>query len=1521
MKRIVHPVLLVFILLSSTAYATVVNDSTNTHAGNTMADHKGKSEARYFTTLNPPVLQTTDPIVLPAQTPDDSVEYHRKKALMYEAEVMQNQATVETLNSLGFATLPVGIQRTVGGISYTIIVSRLYYTMGHAFIEAYCMLELPQTGDKIAFRGAKLPFSNTGGFEGTGRLELIGSYHVKLSDKILLTLEGKGNTFVEFDCNGFKGIGIEAALEFSRDLLVPENQDGSIIPSPERVRTSFITVAQGLTDLLVGVNIPPFQVSSLNGVGFSVQEAFYDMSTLANPPGIAFPAGYTSPYFEAGLPALWQGLYLKRTEVRLPPAFTKKRDPKSRITLGVENMLIDDQGFSGKIFGEHLIEAGDMNGWAYTLDRAAIELVTNSVQGFELMGKISVPVIKTKEGKPTQFGYLAHRGADGNYIFGVKVENEVKLPLFVADVKLFQGSTITVTERNNQFYPSAILNGELTIRAAKAALNSIRFEQLIISSETPKFQPGTFGFGSEGQSSSASGYPLAITNIGVKSQGERVGIAFDVSINIGGKPEEEGFKGTAMLTVWGKREAVPVKDAEGQIIGTDEGNWKYDKVEISGVAIAINKPGVISLKGSIQFFEEDATYGDGFKGTVSGKIYSVTVMADALFGKTPTYRYWYADALVKLDNGIPLAPGFSAYGFGGGFYSKVKQTTQGGSAIGKTQSGITYVPDENSMGIKAMMVVGTAVKPEPFNGDVSLEVMMNRHGGINSITLKGNAKFMAGMGDVMGKIKDNVGAAVQGRALDKLMDLAQGQVYGSMLLQYDNVNDIFHGNLEIFVNIAFGLVRGVSPGNKAGWATIHFSKDEWYILIGTPDQPIGLEVARIFKSRSYFMMGDNLPGSPPPPPQVSQILGDIDLDYTRDLNALGTGSGIAFGLHFGVDTGDLRFLMFYGRFSAGTGIDFMLKDYGENYHCKGSEGPIGIGGWYANGQAYAFVQGKIGIRVKLKFYKGDFDIIDIGAAAILQAKGPNPFWMKGTVGGYYNILGGLVKGNCKFDVTIGDDCKIVPNGSPLENVNIIAEVSPVKGTTDVDVFNAPQAAFNIPLGQVFELVDADDRRHYYRGNLKSFVITDGASPIEGTLRWNADADVVAFDSRDILPPKKEMKAVIRVAFEERIGSEWKTVTYDGQTTEEVKETTFTTGTAPDFIPPSNVAYSYPIAGQYNFYPQEYNKGFIKLKKGQPYLFNPGPGWTQKVMMTDVASQRYVDTNLSYNAAETTVNFNMPTGFQPAKLYSFEIMNLPKQNVLLDANVKKVETNVGANSDGNETIVTTKTIEGNLELKDAKSIYASHFRTSKYATFVEKMQRINLASGLSNNAGNNVLYLLAYWRGDEFFDAFEIGEGENQINDRLIHLEADLRGNTWYDQNIYPLIYEGYPLAGFMNIRNRNVTLLGNPPVKEIYLLQNKNDLTVSSSGEVPNASSYFQYSRIRYMVTQSMFMDYIDIQNQVANYLVTYSVSLSPRYSNLLVSRYPQISFGDYKIKLTYRIPGINVSTSTYETVLSYPRN
>jgi hypothetical protein len=1469
-----------------------------------------------------------DPIVLPNLILADTLLQQRAYAQSLLEKVQGAQRFIESLDALAEIELPVGVVRSGGALDYSILIDRMTVTPAGNIMDVYVSLALPQTGDRIAFHG-KIPLSKEGGIAGNAKVFLIGDHPIKFSGTSLLTIKGNNNTYVEFDCNGFKGVSIEAEVQFSRDLIIPEDAKGKASTNPnERVKVSFTTYAQSLNDLMVGVNVPAFQIKGLNGFGFKVTQAFMDWSDLANPPGISFPKDYSSPFVQGGQPLLWQGFYLQRLEVRLPPSFAKPKGDNSRIVLGVEHMILDDQGFTGEVFADNVLDAGDMSGWAFTVDHLEVAIVTNQVKGLEVAGVISVPNLKKKkDNTATKFGYRAGRSADGNYIFSVTIKDELKLPLLVADLNLRPGSSITVKEKDDKFYPTAVLNGELAINAIgkgpKASFMGIAFEGLRISTEAPHFDIQSIGFGKEGSNQSVSKYPLVINNIALKKEGaSRMGIGFDVTINIGGSSGEEGFGGTAGLIVWGKRGEETTTGPEGQVTTAETGSWKFDKIELTAIGVNFKKAGVIEIAGMIRFFDEDPIYGDGFKGSVSGKIQVISLKIEALFGRTPEYRYWYADALVEFESGIPLAPGISAYGFGGGYYSKMKQSTDGsGSPLGTNASGITYVPDENTIGIKAIVKFGATPSQAPYNGDVMLEVMLNRHGGINSVTFSGNIVVMSP--PIPGgaeKIKEMAGSAIAGKGIDKLMQALQGQVSASVKILFDNVNDVFHANMEMYINVAGGIVKGVGQNNRAGWAVMHFAKDEWYMLVGTPNDPIGLELLWLLKVRSYFMMGKNLPGSPPPPRQVSEILGISadDLDYMRDLNAAESGFGFAFGLNLSMDTGDLRFLMFYARFAAGIGSDIMVKKYGDQYHCVGSDETIGINGWFANGQAYAYVQGKIGIKVKLRFYKGNFDILSIGAAAVLQAKGPNPFWMRGIVGGYYRILGGLVKGNCKFEVTIGKECKIVGNSNPLEGINMISEVSPEKGMKDVDVFNAPQAAFNVPVGEVFDIVDIENRKRSFRSRLADFKILDGTVLVPGQIRWNDEQDVAVFDAHDVLPPKKELKVVVRLMFEERVGAAWTTVVFEGKDVEETVETSFTTGEAPDYIPASNVAHAYPITGQYNFYPKEYGQGFIELKRGQPYLFSPGEEWIQTLQMTNPDVPAPVETALSYNAAEKKVLFPIPaTGLQNDKVYKLEILNLPRNQAVLDANVQKVEKELMPATEAGDATLTTKKIEGNLEIREAKSLYTTYFKTSKYNTFTEKLGALTLSRAVSGNNGNNVIFLGSYWKGTEYFDGAELGSDTDP--ERFVYIEAVLDGNRWYDRTIYPLIYEGYPLSG-MTIRNRDAAVLGQPPVRAMAISQQRNDLRLSEGGEKPDAAAYYAGSMLEYRLPLTMFADYYDLQQQVANYIVSHPGSLNQRFTNLLVDPFPVIDYGRYKVKLVYKIPGTNVTTSSQEVELNYTK-
>jgi hypothetical protein len=106
-------------------------------------------------------------------------------------------------------------------------------------------------------------------------------------------------------------------------------------------------------------------------------------------------------------------------------------------------------------------------------------------------------------------------------------------------------------------------------------------------------------------------------------------------------------------------------------------------------------------------------------------------------------------------------------------------------------------------------------------------------------------------------------------------------------------------------------------------------------------------------------------------------MSQADFNGGRSENDLIYGNGLAFGTNFEISTGDLSFVIFYASLDLGAGFDVMLMDYGDYASCEGGPNPVGINGWYAKGQAYAYFAGKIGIKVKVFGRRKKFDIINV----------------------------------------------------------------------------------------------------------------------------------------------------------------------------------------------------------------------------------------------------------------------------------------------------------------------------------------------------------------------------------------------------------------------------------------------------------------------------------------------------------------------------------------------------------------
>lgn len=1338
--------------------------------------------------------------------------------------------------------VPVEVEKEVLGQTYTLLLDNIRFTPSNAIMDAYLVLELPNE-QEIAFGTQNVEFTPSGP-SSVSRLSLATDIEIRLSNAALLTIKGSEDTYVAFDCEGFDGMGIDAGVEFCRRYLTPLDPVTyePLVDTTERVSVDFTAEMPAWGEFIVEVNIDPFAVTGKEDVAWVVNRAVFDFSETENAENIIFPENYSSPFVHNGHASnLWKGFYLQELSVHLPDELTGGETDGS--TVGVQNVIIDDRGFTGSAFIEPLLslDKGNLSGWAFSIDRFEVNVIANQFESCGFEGKIHVPLFKGSEGGDDDeiapedcFDYVAEIRNRNDYAFAVSPSSDMEIPLCLATAHLDSTTTIVIQKREGNFDTFAELHGSLTIGGDNALgieTPEITYQGMVLSNRAPYFrEQGTWGV-SGNIEAEFKGFGFSISSGGMRqiSGGAPEDVGFQLGIRLNLTPaDEEGISACTNLLLVGQMRTF-----------NERQKWVYDHVKVKDINLNASGPG-FAVQGCLSFFDNDPgveQFGTGFKGMVSAWFTGVnknnqegsetsssetsqdsTSTSSALnnnlsaacscsanniptsggwgfaalgiFGTTDynsseDYRYFMVDVMAKFgDNGLPVGP-INITGFGGGISKHMErhaplqmalstasaptdEPSEAAMALGSSLSGTSYTPDR-SMGVGLRATVAFTVQKEnAFNANVTFEIMFNARdeetgegGGINNIALYGNCAFMNEPNMDKAPTFGESGAPNNGAAVNAFFDM-----------EYDFENKTFHAGFEVFVNAMNGALTG------GGQAVIHFAPNEWYINVGWPsDDPLINKRIRLdydipalgrASLTAYLDIGQNIPPMPSPPAYVTELTGAGNFMLNESLRA--TGRGFAFGAAFDITTGRRRFWPFYAEFGAGLGFDINVQDYGDAY-CTNTNAPLGINGWYASGQAWAYLQGTVGIEVNLLFVSGEFEILDIGAAAIIQAKLPNPFWGRGSVGGRYNILGGLVKGTCNFQLTLGETCDMEGGEDPYADFPLILDVSPQnESTAYTNVI--PSAQFFTAIGQ-----EIDTGEEIYIPQLEYARLTNAntGDEIEGTLEIDPYGYSLTFIPDELLFSPANYTFEVKVV-----------LMNGGQVlTEEIQSTTFTCFQNERRIPEENVSASYPLDNQLNFYKEEYyaEEGYIFLKRDQSYLFNVPSAWEQVARFTQQQNdsraddesepiRNYFEVPITYSSSELKITFEMdPSQFTNGGLYKMEIINK-----IPESNGEQQETASGSTGrhggyDFDEFIQASESTNYTEEI-----LYSIVFRVSEYDTFYEKIQDFD--NSLSFDAtGQEGLTLLYNANLPEPFESYEtIGSGELPA---LVQIEAKLLNTPWY----------------------------------------------------------------------------------------------------------------------------------------------
>jgi hypothetical protein len=463
-------------------------------------------------------------------------------------------------------------------------------------------------------------------------------------------------------------------------------------------------------------------------------------------------------------------------------------------------------------------------------------------------------------------------------------------------------------------------------------------------------------------------------------------------------------------------------------------------------------------------------------------------------------------------------------------------------------------------------------------------------------------------------------------------------------------------------------------------------------------------------------------------------------------------------------------------------------------------------------------------------------------------------------------------------------------------MRMISDLTPRNNSSDVDVFAAPQAAFNMRVGVPFDVED-DQGPKTFRIQLNQFVVLDGQNPIDGKLVWSDAKNNVSFYSHEVLPPGKELRAVVTVGFEQYSNGRWTVVYTSGQKATESMEATFKTGAAPTVIPLQNVEYAYPVVDQKFFFTGESPAGFIQLKRGQSYLFSDAYNNEMHVMRPD---STYSVVPFTYSSATNCIAYTLPE-LSAQTAYTADVVLTSKNGTAANAATAAATTNAGTSDD---VITVSNAQAGNVVRSDiGKSLLAYGFATSRYGTFAEKMAANTPAGSSWQKISSTIINLLYTLHVAEPFDAVDLMGNDYSGGKGLVAGEAALT-DPFFTQTMNPLLYARYPMNG-VTFAQRDPAVYGVPPTRAVNVMSPY--VTEVERGVYTNYAS--QYLPFVYALPQVYQEDFYDIQNQLVNRFLNSPV-LS-QYGNIVNGLCPAFPAGSYRVRFRYRLPDGTPGTTT----------
>lgn len=1265
-----------------------------------------------------------------------------------------------------------------GMAGHSLAITQMHFTPVYAQFSAVAVVNLPNYSNAVtplALGAGSICFSSSSICK-EGKLFLAQPFGIDLTPDpgMELTLlpgtpdmTDSTGTFITFDTSGIGIFHLEADYAISQNKLTRADS----IPGP--VILHFEATMDSLSHWLFSAVMPDFYITGNKDFKFMPDTVFIDLSKVSNPPAPSQDFKYVDLFMDP----TWQGVFCKQLAVQ---ALTPLNNSSTPAIIMVKDLFIDTTGVTADIVATNLIDLtkGQLSTFHFSVDSLYVQIQHNSfVQGGfkgdvliniadrDYSGGLIVLDARTKRNlipftcAITNTVSLDLDDTSGNkelkYQFVMAPADSIEVPIWYFSLNLNANSNITIENiSTGKFRAQALLHGDFGIHINTLFTGSnfagIQFQNMGLISDAPYFQMGSFGMKLASPQHSLSGFPVNLNGVKfVQDTKGNPGVEFDLGLKLS---DLSGMlpAATTKFALFGRLDFV-----DGKV------KPAFDHFEMREICLD-GKLSVLHVKGCITFFYDDAVYGDGFRGNLQVDFPpEISLAATVQFGNVNKMNYWYADAMAILPQGIPLFAGLEAFGFGGGAYYHMKRTPeiaaydmQSGQnfspasgdepAVGFSPSGVVYVPDpETLFGLKAKVYMGTTGQRDVFNADIALEVAIDSHGGIASIFLDGNARFVSEE------------------------DMSKGVVTAQMKAGMDFGKKLFHANISAELEL---------PAIKAsGLLELHFDggqpTTQWYIRLGRPiiNDPskwVNLTIAGFYKIETYFQVGNTgIDDMPPPPAFISDL---VSSNQAKQQSARdGLSSDYSFSLihggRSGFKTGG-KFLIFYAELEAGYGYDLMLQKLTKGCGGVGDASSVGMNGWYAQGQAYAGIRGEIGIELDLGFASGKYSIAEIGAAAVIHAGLVNPTWVEGKMKGFYSLFGGSIKGEYYYEFAVGDKC-VQGDPDPLLTMQLISDVYPAHQSQNVQVTDIPAIGTNLKMNQ-FQTIhmkqtmpDKSTKHRLFRFSPDlvhmNLTTADGTNvPTQGKV-LSADQYGLSWTPSKTLNRLTSFTMKVTAYIEEcdhveyskesnyaGCNGNWNKARRNNVEFKEEKTITFKTNAGLDSIPESLIEVTLPYPLERSFVWQDVvAQPMIRMSQG----FNPNSYKINNTNGPATFEARFIALNQPEAAQKVVVqipdgayqiNMSWPGTLQPETYYSIQLLARPALNSSPNSNndfTKKQVTDIKSHQNSQYAIVSqTALVAQKLTLPpNAHKLYEIRFKTSKYPNVAEKLKAMQTTKAVYN----------------------------------------------------------------------------------------------------------------------------------------------------------------------------------------------